>query len=55
MVTFEEFVSYYENVSCSIDDDQYFEIMMVNAWKLDGRGPVKKAERFELWENIYNL
>ena len=55
MVTYEEFVSYYENVSCSIDDHPYFEVRMVNACKLDGRGPVKKAERFELWENIYNL
>jgi Ca2+-binding EF-hand superfamily protein len=31
----EEFVEYYANVSCSIDDDRYFELMMKNAWNLD--------------------
>ena len=41
-------MDYYENVSCSIDEDSYFELMMRNAWKLDDRGPVKKAERFEM-------
>lgn len=34
-VTFEEFTEYYNNVSCSIDDDRYFELMMKNAWKLN--------------------
>ena len=33
-VTKEEFIEYYNNVSCSIDDDKYFETMMINAWKL---------------------
>jgi len=33
-VTKEEFIEYYNNVSCSIDDDAYFEAMMTNAWKL---------------------
>ena len=33
-VTKEEFIEYYNNVSCSIDDDKYFEAMMTNAWKL---------------------
>jgi hypothetical protein len=31
----EEFVEYYTNVSASIDDDRYFELMMRNAWNLD--------------------
>jgi hypothetical protein len=35
MVTMEEFVEYYNNVSASIDNDQYFELMMVNAWNLN--------------------
>eukprot|EP01015_Nassula_variabilis_P020458 TRINITY_DN3547_c0_g1_i3.p1 TRINITY_DN3547_c0_g1~~TRINITY_DN3547_c0_g1_i3.p1 ORF type:complete len:221 (-),score=66.12 TRINITY_DN3547_c0_g1_i3:62-724(-) len=34
-VTFEEFIEYYENISCSIDDDKYFEVMIVKAWDLD--------------------
>lgn len=33
-VTYEEFEEYYNNVSISIDDDRYFELMMNNAWKL---------------------
>lgn len=37
-VTFEEFVEYYNHISMSIDDDKYFELMMVNAWKLDPAG-----------------
>jgi Ca2+-binding EF-hand superfamily protein len=37
IVTSEEFLEYYNNVSCSIDDDQYFIVMMTNAWNLDNR------------------
>jgi hypothetical protein len=36
VVTFEEFLEYYNNVSMSIDDDAYFALMMNNAWNLDG-------------------
>lgn len=42
-VTGEEFLEYYNNVSCSIDDDRYFELMMNNAWNLDNKAPAKKA------------
>ena len=31
----EEFEEYYSNVSMSIDNDEYFALMMKNAWKLD--------------------
>jgi hypothetical protein len=34
VVTFGEFLDYFRDVSASIDDDQYFELMMKNAWKL---------------------
>lgn len=35
-VTFEEFCDYYASVSASIDRDDYFELMMRNAWHLAG-------------------
>ena len=35
-VTFQEFTNYYHNVSSSIDDDDYFELMMRNAWHISG-------------------
>jgi hypothetical protein len=36
-VTTEEFVEYYTNISSSIDNDAYFDLMMTNAWNLDGK------------------
>ena len=35
VVTLEEFEEYYNNVSSSIDNDQYFELMINNAWKIN--------------------
>lgn len=34
-MTEEEFMEYYNNVSALIDDDQYFDLMMTNAWNLN--------------------
>jgi hypothetical protein len=34
-VTPDEFEEYYANISMSIDGDEYFALMMKNAWKLD--------------------
>ena len=42
-VTKDEFEEYYNNVSASIDDDRYFELMMNNAWKLKGDEPRREA------------
>jgi Ca2+-binding EF-hand superfamily protein len=36
-ITFNEFCDYYSNVSASIDDDEYFKVMMTNAWNLDNK------------------
>jgi len=35
-VSFEEFCGYYDDVSASIDEDDYFELMMRNAWHIAG-------------------
>jgi len=34
VVTKEEFEEYYNNISCSIDDDMYFMTMIDNAWRI---------------------
>lgn len=36
VVTLKEFVEYYRFVSASIDDDDYFELMIRNAWHISG-------------------
>ena len=34
IITLEEFVEYFKDVSASVDSDEYFATMMVKAWKL---------------------
>jgi calcyphosin len=36
IVTWAEFLDYYKGISMSIDDDDYFELMMRNAWHMSG-------------------
>ena len=36
MVTKQEFINYYKNISASIDRDDYFELMIRNAWHISG-------------------
>jgi len=36
VVTRGEFIEYYRNTSASIDDDDYFELMIRNAWHISG-------------------
>jgi calcyphosin len=35
IVTFDEFLDYFSDISATIDSDEYFAAMMKNAWKLD--------------------
>jgi len=35
-VTFDEFVDYYSDISGAIEDDDYFELMIRNAWHMSG-------------------
>jgi Ca2+-binding EF-hand superfamily protein len=36
-VTLKEFIEYYNNISASIDNEQYFELMITNAWNLNNQ------------------
>jgi len=42
-ITPEVWCKYYDKVSCSIDRDDYFELMMNNAWNLKGDRVTKKG------------
>ena len=46
IITLEEFMEYYENISMTIDDDEYFEVMLTNAWNLNNQNNYKKG-----WSN----
>ena len=35
-VNLEEFIEYYKNISCSIDNDEYFALMINNSWNITG-------------------
>lgn len=42
-ITYDEFIEYYTNISMSIEDDRYFELMMTNAWNLNNVAPQNKG------------
>ena len=46
IITREEFEEYYNNISASIDNDEYFSLMMNSAWNLDGSRVTKAG-----WSN----
>eukprot|EP00744_Colponema_vietnamica_P007747 GILI01011111.1.p1 GENE.GILI01011111.1~~GILI01011111.1.p1 ORF type:complete len:540 (-),score=86.61 GILI01011111.1:58-1677(-) len=35
-ITAKEFMAYYDSISAGIDDDNYFELLIRNAWRIDG-------------------
>jgi len=35
-ITLDEFIEYYTNISASLDNDEYFALMMNNSWNLSG-------------------
>ncbi len=51
IVNKEEWVEYYNNVSASIDNDEYFSLMMNNAWNLDGSMAVNKKKGWAAEDN----
>ena len=48
IITIEEFEDYYKDVSASIDRDDYFELMMRNAWKITEAKP-----KVEVMHSLY--
>jgi hypothetical protein len=53
LVTLEEFEDYYKGVSASIDGDDYFELMIRNAWRIAGGQGMcaNTANRFVICDN----
>lgn len=42
----DEFIEYYTNISASLDNDDYFALMMNNSWNLSGdSNTYKKYEK----------
>lgn len=35
-ISLDEFIEYYNNISCNIENDNYFDLMITNAWGLSG-------------------
>ncbi len=42
-INMDEWLEYYNNVSMSVDRDDYFQLMMNQTWNLDGSRVTKKA------------
>jgi hypothetical protein len=43
IISMPEWLEYYNNVSMSVDTDEYFAVMMNSTWNLDGKRVTKKG------------
>lgn len=56
VITIEEFMEYYQNVSMVIDDDSYFETLLNNTWKLgENTNHNNEKKSYKTEENPPNL
>lgn len=55
IISMPEWLEYYNNVSMSIDTDEYFAVMMNSTWNLDGKRVTIKdgVEKFETFQKLY--
>lgn len=51
-VTPTEFVEYYRSVSASIDNDDYFEFLLLSAWRVPGIDSWSTAECSSTWRRV---
>ncbi len=54
-VSIEEFFEYYNNISCSIENDAYFDLMMNNAWNLDLRSNKQNQPYAGVSSKVYDV
>lgn len=50
-ITVDEFVEYYTNVSASIDNDEYFSLMINNSWNITGDAATYKKHQ-KAWKDV---
>ena len=48
VVTREEFINYYSAISCTIEDDAYFDLMMRTSWGLPPKQTARENSRANL-------
>jgi len=46
IINMKEWIEYYNNVSMSVDDDEYFKVMMNNAWNFNNDRVTKRGAGF---------
>jgi Ca2+-binding EF-hand superfamily protein len=44
-VSLEEFIEYYKNISCSIDNDDYFALMINNSWNVNEKANTYQRQK----------
>ena len=49
-ITLDEFIEYYTNISASIDNEEYFALVMNNSWNLTGDSNTYKKQQ-KGWSN----